>query len=195
MSTHGRTAIGRGILGSVTDKVVHSASVPTLTITPERAEAYWQAGEAMSKIMVPLDGSQLAEESLPYVIKIARALSLKVIMVRVAKVGGIYSAYADGYPYVGSLDLEKEIEDDAIEYLKTVATRLRAAGLEVEWKLLRGNPTAAIVDLARETSQDIVALTTHGRSGFTRWILGSVAEGLIRASGDPVLVIPREEKE
>jgi nucleotide-binding universal stress UspA family protein len=192
MSTHGRTMIGRGILGSVTDKVLHASLIPTLTITPDRAEAFWQENEPITRIILPLDGSPLAEEAIPYVVKLARAMSLKVILVRVNKIGGIYAAYADGYPYVGSVDIEQEIENDSIEYLQSAASRLKAAGVEVEWKLLKGNPTAAIVEIAHDTSQSIIALTTHGRSGFTRWMLGSVAEGLVRASGDPVLVIPQQ---
>lgn len=194
MSTHGRTAIGRGVLGSVTDKVIHASHIPTLTITPERASAYWQENEPITRIIAPLDGSALAESAIPYVEAVARALSLKVTLVRVMKIGGAYGVYADGYPYPGSVDLERQIERDAVEYLSGVARRLAAEGIDVEWKLLRGAPAAAIADLARETSQNIVALTTRGRSGFTRWLLGSVTEGLVRGSGDPVLIIPSKSE-
>jgi nucleotide-binding universal stress UspA family protein len=190
MSTHGRNALGRGILGSVTDNVLHHTRVPALVITPERAKDYWQEGETISHVIVTLDGSEMAETVLPYVEALAKALSLNVTLARSARFDGFYSVYTDGYPYPGSVDLEARIEDEAIEYLKGVAERLTDEGLTVEWKLLRGNPAETIIDLARESSQDLIAITTHGRSGFTRWVLGSVAEKLVRASGDPVLVIP-----
>jgi nucleotide-binding universal stress UspA family protein len=189
MSTHGRTTLGRGILGSVTDKVLHTSNLPTLTITPERAAKY-HAGETISAIMCPLDGSPLAETALPYVEELARRLSMEVLLVRVLKIGGIYAAHVSGYPYAGVTELEAEIEADATEYMKEVAENLKGKGLSVRWKLLKGAPAQTIVDLAHEEPQDLIVLTTHGRSGLTRWVIGSVAEAVIRASGDAVLVIP-----
>jgi nucleotide-binding universal stress UspA family protein len=193
MSTRGRGALARGILGSVTDKVIHSSHVPILAITPEKAEEYWRDGVTMSKIIVPLDGSPLAESVLPYVEHLARKMSLEVILARAVHVGATY--YADGFPGAGAVDLEKEIRGAATEYLKEVARRLRGKGLTVQWKLLSGHPGTTIVDLAQETPQDVIAVATHGRSGVTRWVLGSVAEALVRSAGDPVLVIPPERRD
>lgn len=188
MSTHGRNALGRGILGSVTDKVVHIGHLPVLTITPERARDYWKEGATISKIMVPLDGSPEAESVLPYVEELAAKLSIEVMLVRVLKLVDWTSSYA--FNYTAMDELEAELETDAADYLKRIARRLADKGLKVEWKLLWGAPAVAIVDLARETPHDLVALATHGRSGLTRWVLGSVAEAIVRASGDPVLIIP-----
>jgi nucleotide-binding universal stress UspA family protein len=193
MSTHGRTPLGRGILGSVTDKVIHSSHLPTLAITPERAKAHWQDGVIMSRIMVPLDGSALAETALPYVEELAQRLSLEIILARAISIGGFYSAHLDGYPYADYTALETESESDAVGYLEGVAGRLRAKGLEVSWKVLKGSPARSLVELAHEIPQDIIVLTTHGRSGLSRWIVGSVAEAVVRASGDPVVVIPPTE--
>lgn len=189
MSTHGRSALGRGILGSVTDKVVHSSHVPTLTITPERAEHYHK-GAAINAIMCPLDGSPLAETALPYVEALAQRMSLEVMLVRVLKLGGIYSAYISGYPYPNATELEAEIQADATHYLRTISETLKSRGLKVGWRLLKGAPAPSIVDLAHKEPQDLIVLSTHGRSGLTRWVIGSVADAIIRTSGDPVLVIP-----
>ena len=189
MSTHGRSALGRGVLGSVMDKVIHSSGVPTLTITPERAATYWEHGVRLSKIMVPLDGSTLAEQALPYAKELARRLSAEVVLVRAIKMSGLYyGAYMEGFRYMP--EIEKGIEDDGREYLEDVAKELREEGLTVTWKLVRGSAAGAVTQLARETPQDLVVMTTHGRSGLTRWVVGSVAEALVRSSGDPVLVIP-----
>jgi nucleotide-binding universal stress UspA family protein len=192
MSTHGRTALGRGVLGSVTDRVIHSSRLPTLTITPDRAQAYWQDGVHPSRLMVPLDGSELAESALPYVEDLAKALSLEVMLVRVVKLTGVATPYSSTMVYTGSVDLQAEIEADATEYLKRVAAGLNRRGVSGSWKLLTGATARAIVDLARRTPQDLVVLTTHGRTGLKRWALGSVAEALVRGSGDPVMVIPSD---
>ena len=195
MSTHARTALARSILGSITDKIIHSSHLPTLTITPERAKMYWEKGVTISKIMALLDGSALAETVLPYAEELARRLSLEIVLVRVAKMGAISTPYSAALLYADSVNLDSKLETDAANYLKGVAGRLRAKGLQVQWKVLRGDPVYSIVELAHETPQDIIALTTHGRSGLTRWALGSVAEAVIRASGDPVLVIPSDQAE
>ena len=113
----------------------------------------------MSKIVVPLDGSPLAESVLPYVEHLAGKTSLEVILARPVQVGAIY--YSNGG--VVPVNLEQELESEAIEYLKGVAQRLRGKGLTVQWRLLRGHPGMTIVDLARETPQNIVAVATHGR--------------------------------
>jgi nucleotide-binding universal stress UspA family protein len=188
MSTHGRSAIGRGIMGSVTDKLVHIGHLPILTMTPDRARDYWKEGVEISRVMVPLDGSPVSESVLPYVEELAARLSLEVVLVRVAKLASMI--FSEALPQSGGANLDAEIETEATEYLKGVARRLSDNGLNVQWKLLSGSPAVAIVDLARETPHDLIAMATHGRSGVTRWVVGSVAEAVVRASGDPVLIIP-----
>ena len=89
-----------------------------------------------------------------------------------------------------SFDLEAELKKEAEEYLDQVAGRLKAKGLEVETKVLEGYPAAAIAELAKETANGMVVMTSHGRSGLTRWILGSVTESVVRYSGEPVLIVP-----
>ena len=189
MSTHGRGMLGRGVLGSVTDKVIHSSSLPTLTITPERAKAYWGPDVTLAKIMVPLDGSELAEAALPYAEDLAKALSLEVVIVRAVNVGGFYAPYTY-YPTIGPEKMETEVQELAIQYIRNAAEELRTKGVDTDWKLVKGPYAEAIVELAQKTPQDIIVMATHGRSGVTRWILGSITEGVVRASGDPVLVIP-----
>ena len=191
MSTHGRNAIGRGILGSVTDKVLHIGHIPVLTITPEKAKKYNGDGE-ITKVLIPLDGSETAEVVLDYIEDMAKKMSLEVTIVRVLKLGGALDAYSDGYSYFGVPDLEAELEAEATDYVKEVADKLKAKGLKVSWKVMKGAPAICITDMARETPHDLIALATHGRSGLTRWVMGSVAETLVRSSGDPVIVIPPE---
>ena len=189
MSTHGRRALGRGVLGSVTDRVLHSTNLPVLAITPEKAREHWEQDAAISKILVPLDGSDLAETVLPYVEELARALSLEVVLVRVSR-GSASTPYSAALLYADGVDLDAKIDARNREYLEGIAERLRAKRLEVQLTVLKGAPAYAILETAKKTSGNIIALTTRGRSGFTRWTLGSVAEALVRASGDPVLVIP-----
>lgn len=188
MSTHGRSAITRGILGSVTDRIVHTASVPVLTMTPARAKAYSDGRDKLTEVLVALDGSELSELVLPYVEDIALKLSLKVTLVRV--ISGISAAFVAEHPYEGSTEVQTALENECNEYLQNHADRLAAKGLEVERIVMRGAPAIQILDLIRQRPHDLVVLATHGRSGINRMIMGSVAEKIIRASNDPILVVP-----
>jgi nucleotide-binding universal stress UspA family protein len=193
MSTHARRVLARGILGSVTDRVVHSSLVPVLTITPAEARKYWQQGMNIAAVVTPLDGSPLSESALPYAEELAQKLSLRLIIARVVDIGA-YSLAAEGYPYISATSLEEELEEEANSYLNVTAEKLRARGLDVTPRLLRGSPAKAIVDLAHEIPQSVVVITTHGRSGFKRWVMGSVAEKVVRFSGHPVLIVPPYQK-
>ena len=193
MSTHGRNLIGRSILGSVTDRVLHSASVPVLTITPDRARMYQEEGTTLNTVVVPLDGSELAELALPYAEELAAALSLEVLLVRVARTDHLAFSYEE---FAGRIpDFTSDLEREAARYLEAVSEGLRNRGLAVRHRVLGGAPAPSLLDLARETPRNLIAMTTHGRSGLTRWVMGSVAEAMIRGSGDPVLVVrPRDQE-
>jgi len=184
MSTHGRNVVGRGILGSVTDKVVHSAQMPVLTVTPEIPRKYWLEGSTISRIMAPSDGSPLADSAMPYVEHLAREMSLEIVLTRAVDVSRT-DAYLANY-----WEVKSGLETEATEHLRGNAEMLKAKYLEAEWILLKGSPAREIVNLAQEIPQCMIALSTRGRSGLTRWVMGSVTEAVIRASGAPVLVIP-----
>ena len=185
MATHGRNMIARGILGSVTDKVLHASHVPVLTVAPDDIEAETK----LSTVVVPLDGSPLSESALPYAEALAKALSLKMKIVRVVPIGWAVGYEIDSYhPQLD--DIETEMVDDATVYLRGIRAELATDDIEVEWKVLRGTPARALVELGRGDHHDIFVISTHGRSGLTRWVLGSVTEAVVRASRSPVLVIP-----
>ncbi len=187
MSTHGRNLFARGILGSVTSKVIHGASIPVLTITPEKADLYRDHQIKLTKIMVPLDGSPLSETALPYAEDLALALSLTISLTRVVTPPAVF--WMDSYPE--SLgESEEAMRQEADSYLDCVAQRLRSRGLEVDTKVLTGHPAAMLINHVDNTPHDIIAMATHARTGVSRWVLGSVTDALVRGSGDPVLIVP-----
>ena len=192
MSTHGRNIFARGILGSVTSKVIHDTDTPVLTITPEKAELYRDHQIKLTRIMVPLDGSPLGEIVLPYVEELALRLSLTVSLARVVTPPNLF--WMDSYP-ASIMEAEKAMQREAGDYLETVAQRLGRRGLEVETRVLVGHPAATLIDYLNGTPHDIIAMATHARTGISRRMLGSVTDALVRGSGDPVIVFtpPRDE--
>ena len=184
MTTHGRTALGRGILGPTTDRVVHSSPLPVLTVSPG-AES--RGPEPVSRVLVPLDGSELAEHALPHAELLARGMSAEVLLVRV--VSATQLQWLDQLPAAAAEMLEAD-EAAAEEYLDRVAGMLRRAGLEVAATTPVGHVAGSIMDVASESPGTVVVMASHGRSGVLRWAIGSVAESTVRGSGVPVLIVP-----
>jgi len=186
MATHGRGALGRSVLGSVTDKVIRGSSLPTLVVRPKDRDEH----ENTTAILVPLDGSQLAETVLPFVEELAGRLTLPVNLLRVASLPSASEPYSAALLAASHLDIDEQSERDAVAYLKGVAARMSAKGLTVHWRVYKGAPVHTIDHVAKETPNTLVALTTHRRSGIKRLVVGSVADAVIHDSGHPVLVAP-----
>ena len=194
MASHGRAGLARWWLGSVTDKVLHLTSHPLLIIrSTQQADGGLGGLEGM---VVPVDGSELAEQSLPHASYVAKGLALPVALARVTPSSAeYYRAMAvgpmDGPPRIPPYEsFAAEVEAEAQAYLDLVSQRLQSEGVtSVERHLLQGAPAECIIDLAAESPHRLVAITTHGRSGMGRLVLGSVAERVVRQSGAPVLLV------
>jgi nucleotide-binding universal stress UspA family protein len=189
MATHGLSGARRWLLGSVASRVAHTTTNPLLFIRP--AEAGEKATRIELKIVfVPLDGSGLAEKILPHVITLAKRMKLEVHLVRV------YTLPADAYivgngVYMQALTQQREvIQKEAEDYLAGKVEELRCEGLDqVISTAIEGDPAGEIIDLAQRTPNNLIAMSSHGKSGIAQWVLGSVAEKVIHHSRDPVLVI------
>ena len=194
MSGHGRSGVARWWLGSVADRVLHLTSTPLLVVRSNEGEATHQ--DRFDKIVLPVDGSALAEQIIPHMAPIARGLGLSVDLVRVLPAWNEYfhlAAAPEFYnPSLESMaeSMAAQAEGEASQYLDQLKQRLSQEGISaVEPHLLRGDPAASIIDVANETPDRLVAMTTHGRSGVGRWVMGSVAGRVVRNSGDPVLLV------
>jgi nucleotide-binding universal stress UspA family protein len=175
-------------MGSVTDKVLHAATNPLLIIRPREGAVVVREPQ-VENIIAPLDGSPIAEQALPHVVALAKALRAKVTLVRVVPTTAYYLGMMD-YPSAAYQELLDAEEETAGKYLGEIAAKLRGDGVSIAAeKLGRGDAAGAILDLAGVTPNLLVALTTHGRSGVGRFVLGSVADRVVRHVGAPVLVI------
>ncbi|HZD41482.1 MAG TPA: universal stress protein [Terriglobales bacterium] len=186
MATHGRSGIQRWLLGSVTDKVLHG-STHHLFLVRASDQGKTDGEAALKSVIVPLDGSALAEHSLPHVVDLAKKMKLEVVLVRAYALPPAVSAEDYGYY---SADLLDHLESEARDYLQQKESELKQRGIEhVSSVVNTGYGAEEIITLARNTPDDLVAMCTHGRSGMKRWVLGSVTDRVVRHSGDPVLII------
>jgi nucleotide-binding universal stress UspA family protein len=136
---------------------------------------------AFKKILVPLDGSLLAEHALAKVAELAAGGGV-VMLVRAAE--------AHTLPGVDPTEMQVEVVREAEEYLARVAARLERDGVkDVQTSVWYGSPVSAIVEAARLRGADVIVMSTHGRSGLGRLILGSVAESVLRSTATPILLL------
>lgn len=188
MATHGRSGIQRWRLGSVADKVLHAAKNPILLY--RAAENAPRTGYAELKtVLVPLDGSPLAESVLPLVKALAQKMELEMALLRAY--GLPISAFDASDSFTPDWEqLTEELRKEAQAYLERKVQELKREGTaRVTSTVLEGNAAEKIIDHARQMPKNFVAMCTHGRSGIGRWVLGSVADRVVRYSGDPVLVL------
>jgi len=189
MATHGRSGINRWLLGSIAEKILRAATNPLLLVRATD-EAKADRVATLKSIVVPLDGSELAESVFPTVVELAKTLKLEVVLFRAYSIP--YSAYssAEGYYAVDYEELLKAMREEAVDYLEKKTEAVKKLGIDkVSCVAKEGFAADEIISLSRKSPDNLVAMCTHGRSGVKRWVLGSVTETVVRHSADPVLVI------
>ncbi len=195
MTTHGRGGIQRAWLGSVADQMIRNLAIPVLALRASEPNLV-ESAASVSEILVPLDGSPLAEEVLQPAARLARVWSTRISLARVVQ--PVLVGTDPDFPLSATYDeqLTRLEIVAAQDYLDGVAKRLRNEGLESRSKVILGGPTAdTIIQLANCSPESLIALATHGRGGMSRLVLGSVADKLIRDANVPVLVLrPNEAK-
>ena len=137
--------------------------------------------EKFENILVPMDGSDCAEMILPKVEKLAGDLKAGIALLQVV--------YAHTFPGTDPTEAEVAVVRKAEEYLKKIEGRLKAKGFKVDSHVRYGNDAEEILDHASQKEIDMVAMTTHGRSGVKRFLLGSVAEKILRHSTKPIFLV------
>ena len=161
--------------------------------TPAPAPAAPSTTGSYRRALVPLDGSPLAEAVIPpFVIKIARPLDLEVVLLQVVE--PLLPLAVESAPVVAP-DMTDQGRAEAERYLTSVAGDLTREGVRVQTLVRVGTPAEQIVEAAREGSADLIAMTTHGRSGLGRLFFGSVAEAVLHQSPIPMFLMRVTEVE
>ena len=184
MSTHGRSGIGRFMLGSNASAALQVASRPVLLLRPD---AVPDAFPALTKVLTPLDGSGFAERVLPWMQAVARVADCEFILLAVPEVPepAMYGAMAEAVD-----DLRQQAEANSQRYLTQLAERLTDLGLRVRPVVGGSRPATAILELAEQEQVDLIMLATRGRGGMDRLVIGSVADRVVHHSTCPVFLLP-----
>jgi len=189
MATHGYTGLKRWTHGSVAERVLQAAGVPVLLIRAKEADPVsgLQQPAECRRILVPLDGSEMAEQVLPVVGPIARVFEAETTLFQVATTYVLGSFSSEWYPSLQSTF--EMVERQAEVYLARVAARLNEQGIVTSTAVRTGPVAESIVKYADTSQTNLIAMCTHGRTGLARWALGSVADRVLRAAGVPILLV------
>jgi nucleotide-binding universal stress UspA family protein len=189
LATHGRSGLQRWAHGSVADAVLHATSTPLLLVRPD--DGWVAAPRTLQRIAVPLDGSPEAETALTVAEPLALRCGVPVVLLRFVEpvvfgFGGDPTslAYAD---FQGIFDSTIAA---AREQLERTAAAVRQRGATVSAEVTLAQPGQGIASYVRDHPGTLVVLTTHGRSGWRRLVLGSVARRVVQTVAAPILVCP-----
>jgi nucleotide-binding universal stress UspA family protein len=190
MSTHGRSGLMRWVLGSVATKLVHGTSRPLLLVRAREPQE--RALASVDRVVVPLDGSELCLSVLPFVEEMAAALGADLVLYNAVPPLDIYPGTELTPARAGG------IIDDLLgqgrSFLAQVAGEIEARGkVKARSVVTIGFPVDEIVRVAEEVNAGLIAMATHGRSGVNRWVMGSVADGVVRRSSLPCLLVRPEQ--
>ena len=141
------------------------------------------------KILVPLDGSVLAEKVLPHVTALAKGSGAEVTLASVVELSlGVAGAKLEAFPQAAA-EQKAALRGEAMGYLEKVRRALKDLGVAAGVTLLEGDVASAIIACAEQKGFDLIAMATHGRSGIDRFVMGSIAEKVVRNASTPVLLI------
>ncbi|MFC2010852.1 universal stress protein [Chloroflexota bacterium] len=204
IATHGRSGIKRWTMGNVADKVLRASKVPVLLVragVPD--ETVYDKWPKIS-LLVPLDGSEMAESVLPHIETLAKQRGpepVNVTLLRTCEqptIPSYYSPELSGVPLDWGKYMNQEIvmgKQVANEYLAGVEKRLKDIGIIVRSEVLVGKADDVIVDYANSNPFNLIVMATHGRSGLSRLVYGSVAANLIHGVSIPILLIKPEQSD
>jgi nucleotide-binding universal stress UspA family protein len=187
LATHGRSGLQRWVYGSVAEKVLHTTHTPLLLIRP--TEEPVPAPSALTQVIVPLDGSPLAEAALPVAETLALRCGVPLVLLRVVEIVSLSFVDAGGIAGVNSPAILDSLQEAANSYLAELAMSARDKEVRVQTAAPAGLPADTIVRYVHDHAGSVVVMSTHGRTGLASLALGSVARRVVQHGNTPTLIV------
>ena len=184
LASHGTSGEGPWLLGHIAAKVLRATKRPMMLIRESAAQSALEQKRLLSKILVPLDGSEIGEAALCYAVALANKTGAEMALIEVLE--QVRGVGASGPHY--SIREDESVKKSVLSYLDHVARPIKSQGLTVSTTMLFGNAASIIIDYAEKNGVDLIAVSTHGRSGLGRWVFGSVTDKILHTGNVPVLV-------
>ena len=189
MTSAGRGALGRLDFGSVADRVARTSTIPVMIV--RHTEEISAEEATIGRIIVPLDGSQRALRAMPIATELAKRLKVPMLLMTANEPSGLMYGHGASINVVDYQQIQDAIQSEMESRLEGQAEELKSEGIEVSTTIELGPPALALTRLCEQN--DIIVMTSHGRSGITRWLIGSVAEQLVRKAPVPVILVPARD--
>jgi nucleotide-binding universal stress UspA family protein len=176
-------------LGSIAAKVIRATKRPVLFVRNRSSKRPVENEGLIHRVLVPLDGSPLGESALQQIEALGKSLDIEVVLLNVVE--PILLLDASGLVSVALPTIKRKVKQEgvAIDYLGRIENRLRESGLTVSSELRYGSAADEIITFAIENGIDLIAMSTHGRSGISKWAFGSVTDKVLHAGETPLLVV------
>lgn len=191
MTTHGRGPLSQLWLGSVADELVQRSTIPILLVQPHQVAADFNLTPVLRRILVPLDGSQMAEQVLEPAVNLGRLMEADYELLRVCEPLPEIDLNYPGSAVPDKVEhLVDALRNHAQDYLDQMAERLNAHRATAHTHVAVGHHTATVIlDIAQKLAVDLIAMETHGRGGLARLRLGSVADKVLRGASVPPIPV------
>lgn len=195
MTSHGRTGLRRLVVGSVVARVLHSVTCPVIVSRASHPDHPVEITSNITKVVVPLDGSRFAEHALMTAESLLSDPTVEFHLVRIPE-QVYWQSSAYGVADYEAIEMYMDAAgEESKTYLGALADELTKRGRTVTWEVRTGLIADVILETVKHTSANLVAMASHGRSGFTRFVMGSVAERVLHEAPVPVLMIGPQEAE
>jgi nucleotide-binding universal stress UspA family protein len=184
LASHGTSAEGPWLLGHIAAKVLRATKRPVMLIRERVREAALQQRRLLRRILVPLDGSEIGEAALCYAVALAEKTSAEIALLEIFEQARGFGASGARY----KIPEDESVRKSLLSYLDHVAGPIKNGGLKVSTTVLFGKAADNIVEYADKNEIDLIALSTHGRSGLGRWVFGNVTDKILH-TGDVALLV------
>jgi nucleotide-binding universal stress UspA family protein len=184
LASHGSSAEGPWLLGHIAAKVLRATERPVMLIRERATQAALEQRELLRRILVPLDGSKIGEAALCYAVVLAKKAAAEITLIEIFE--PVSTVGATGISCSARED--ESVRKSLLSYLNHVAEPIKNDGLKVSTAVLFGNAASKIMEYAEKNGIDLIAVSTHGRSGLGRWVFGSVTDKILHTGNVAVLV-------
>jgi len=184
LASHGTSAEGPWLLGHIAAKVLRATKRPVMLIRERLPELVLQQRKLLRRILVPLDGSKIGEAALCYAVALAEKTSAEIALLEIFEQGRGFGASGASY----KIPEDESVRKSLLSYLDHVAGPIKNGGLKVSTTVLFGKAADNIVEYAEKNGIDLIAVSTHGRSGLGRWVFGNVTDKILHTGDVAVLV-------
>lgn len=189
VASRGASGEGPWPLGNIAAKILGASSIPVLLVRKPADGSKIIEKRLVKRILAPLDGSTLGEAAIPFITELADKTGAEIVLFRVIEPFNVFFGSTSDitWNYIGIFEDNARIP--VVNYLERVKKSLSGSHLIISTATGEGQPAVQIIDYAQLNGADLIAMSTHGRSGIGRWVFGSVAEKVLHSGDQPVLVV------